>query len=42
MVGTPELVENPQRAEQMWWLTLVVKVTYREGGFSVEELHTRD
>lgn len=42
MVGTPGLVENPHRAEWIWWLTLVVKLTYREGGFSVEELRTRD
>lgn len=42
MVGPPGLVEHPHRAEQIWWLTLVVKLTYREGGFSVEELRTRD
>ena len=42
MVGPPGLVEHPHRAEQIWRLTLVVKLTYREGGFSVEELRTRD
>lgn len=36
MVGKTGLIENPHRAEQIWWLVLVVNLTYREVGTSVE------